>query len=121
MPVGPQYCQQCGVPLNEGKLCSACTGEKFHIDGFRSVCLHQSLARKIVYALKYENKKSLAQPMAVLMASFLAANPLLFDVLLPVPLHHKKLRPRGYNQAGLLAKELSRLIGIPLAEGLLIR
>ena len=65
--------------MNQGQLCSACTGEKFNIDGFRSVCLHQSLAREIVHALKYENKKALAQPMAELMASYLADNPLPFD------------------------------------------
>ena len=39
--------------------------------------------------------------------------PRLFDLLIPVPLHSHRLRERGFNQALLLARELSRRIGIP--------
>ena len=40
---------------------------------------------------------------------------------MPVPLHPKRLRERGYNQASLLAKKLSRLGGLPVVEDTLIR
>ena len=40
---------------------------------------------------------------------------------MPVPLHHKRLRERGYNQAGLLAGELSEFIAMPVIENSLIR
>jgi ComF family protein len=42
-----------------------------------------------------------------------------FDLLLPVPLHTQRLRERGFNQALLLVKELSRRIGIPYEKTIL--
>ena len=43
------------------------------------------------------------------------------DVLVPVPLHPKKLRERGYNQAELLAREIGKGTGLPVDTGLLSR
>lgn len=43
------------------------------------------------------------------------------DVLIPVPLHKKRKRKRGYNQAEILAKELGRITGIPVETKSVIR
>lgn len=43
------------------------------------------------------------------------------EVLVPVPLHTKRLRNRGYNQSSLIAKELSKLAAVPVVEGCLVR
>ncbi len=43
------------------------------------------------------------------------------DVLVPVPLHPRRLRSRGYNQSALLTKELSKKLGLDMDESLLIR
>ena len=43
------------------------------------------------------------------------------EVLVPVPLHQKRLRERGYNQSSLLAKELGKLINLPVVDNCLIR
>jgi ComF family protein len=55
------------------------------------------------------------------LGDYLTANPLPADVLVPVPLHHKRLRERGYNQSRLLALELSKLSGLPLVDDCLVR
>jgi len=48
------------------------------------------------------------------MSEYFADYPLPADVVVPVPLHRKRLRQRGYNQSCLLARELSKLTGLPL-------
>jgi len=55
------------------------------------------------------------------MGEFLRDSRIPGDVLVPVPLHRKRLRERGYNQSRLLAVELSRLTGIEVSEGCLFR
>ncbi len=59
--------------------------------------------------------------MAELSADYLQLNPLPGEAIVPVPLHPRRLRERGYNQSGLLAKELGRLTNLPVIEDSLIR
>jgi len=44
-----------------------------------------------------------------------------FDLIVPVPLHRSRLRQRGFNQSALIAREVGRLLGRPVAEDLLRR
>ncbi len=117
----PPYCSVCGLPLRETISCHKCVNWPLKIDGIRSLFLHDTLARDAVHSLKYNNLKSLAKPMAQLMAEYLESTQLLADVLLAVPAHPKRLRKRGYNQAHLLAKELGKLTGLPLLHDQLAR
>lgn len=55
------------------------------------------------------------------MAPRLDLSPANIDFLVPVPLHPKRLRQRGYNQALLLASNLSQLTSIPMNEQTLTR
>lgn len=59
--------------------------------------------------------------MAELSADYLQLNPLPGEAIVPVPLHPRRLRERGYNQSGLLVKELGRLTNLPVIEDSLIR
>jgi ComF family protein len=77
--------------------------------------------REAIHKLKYQNLRALAVPLAGMLQEYLIASPLDIDVLVPVPLHRKRLRERGYNQARLLAKELGKLINIPVVDDVLIR
>ena len=115
------YCARCGVPLSGGRFCHDCLNSPFAIDGIRSLFLHQGLAREAVHYLKYKNLKTLAQPLAELMAEYLESNPLPVDILIAVPMHPKRMRRRGYNQSDLLVEELSHLTRLPTAEGSLSR
>ncbi len=71
--------------------------------------------------MKYQNLRALAVPLAEMLQEYLDASPLDVDVLVPVPLHRKRLRERGYNQARLLAQELGKLINIAVIDGVLVR
>jgi ComF family protein len=55
------------------------------------------------------------------MAEYFEARSFPAEVIVPVPLHRRRLRERGYNQSGLLARELGRLIDLPVVENSLIR
>jgi ComF family protein len=74
---------------------------------------------RVVQHLKYRGARSLAAPLAELLA---ARYPFPADALLAaVPLHPARLRARGYNQALLLARGLARRRGLVLAPRLLAR
>jgi ComF family protein len=77
--------------------------------------------RQAVHQFKYRNLRALAAPLAEMLWEYLIASPLEIDVLVPVPLHRRRLRERGYNQAGLLARELAKLINKPVANDVLVR
>ena len=77
--------------------------------------------RQAIHELKYRNLRALATPLAELLQDYLIANTMPAEVLVPVPLHHKRLRERGYNQSSLLARELGKLTNLPVVEGCLIR
>ncbi len=56
-----------------------------------------------------------------LLNDYLTTSPVPGEVLVPVPLHQKRLRERGYNQSRLLAQELGKLTNLPVVDACLIR
>lgn len=83
------------------------------------------IIKKAIHEYKYNFVKELCIPLAELMIERLKAvitDDLIEKILLvPVPLHKRRLRERGFNQAELLAKQISKAIGIPINTNLLIR
>jgi ComF family protein len=77
--------------------------------------------RDAVHEFKYRNLRALGTELVALMYDYLNVNPVSGDVLVPVPLHRKKLLERGYNQSSLLAHGLGNLTGLPVIEDCLIR
>lgn len=80
----------------------------------RSAFSYEGVARNAVLALKFEGVSALAPAMARPMADALKAWSQDVGVVVPVPLGWVRKRQRGYNQAELLAREVSRLTAIPL-------
>jgi len=115
------FCQKCGKPESSGVLCSACWGQKTEIDGIRSVFRFEGVVRQAIHELKYRNLKAISGCLAMFMANYLRSNPVHGEVLVPVPLHSRRLRERGYNQSGLLAQELGKLIALPVIDDSLHR
>ncbi len=118
----PPVCELCGKPQLGGvTLCPGCWGWQHSIDGIRSPFSFEGTLRDAVHSLKYRNLRGLAPLLAGLMADYLTKYPLVLDILVPVPLHGKRLNERGYNQAALLALELGRLIDAPVDQKTLVR
>lgn len=119
--LSPPLCPLCGRPMIQEELCSSCRRWKLEIDGIRSPFAFQGVLRQAVHRFKYGGFKALALPLARLLAEDLGSKPLPVEVVVPVPLHPRRLRERGYNQSGLLARELCRLTGLPVEEDTLFR
>lgn len=117
----PPLCQKCGKPESSGLLCATCWGWHSQITGIRSPFRFEGIIRQAVHELKYNNLRAISGYLAILMASYLRDNPMQGEVLVPVPLHQRRLRQRGYNQSTILARELGRLISLPVVDDSLHR
>ena len=65
----------------------------------------EGAARRIVHDLKYKQVRILADTMTTLMTPIASALP--FDFAMPIPLHHSRVKSRGFNQAELLVRSLA--------------
>jgi ComF family protein len=119
--ITPPICPVCGRPQSQGIVCRDCREVTMQIDGIRSPFVFDGVIRRAIHELKYRNLRGLAPSMADLLHDYLVDNPIPADVLVPVPLHRKRRRDRGYNQSALLAKELGRHCGLPVAANSLVR
>lgn len=120
----PPLCPVCGYPQPAGpKTCHQCRhNPQPDLDAIRSAAFFDdSPLRKAIHRLKYQNEKSLAAPLATLLAECYHANNLHTEVIVPVPLHQARYKERGYNQSTLLARALSQILQQPVDDKTLIR
>ena len=122
---GAPACALCQRPFGtdfatDGSVCAPCLGSPPRHDGIAAGTIYNDAARKLVLAFKRGRRIALAPMLARLIAARLP--PLDGEWLVaPVPLHRWRLWRRGFNQAGLIARELSRLTGGNLAVDALRR
>lgn len=114
-------CPACGKYQPSGLLCSSCLSQRPIIDGIRSPFRFEGLMRRAIHELKYRNLRALTRPLAGLLYEYMLQNELPGEVLVPVPLHGKRIRRRGYNQSQLLARELGKLSSLPVVSDCLVR
>ena len=111
----PPLCDACGAPLPSWRTvshaairCPRCRRHPGTVDRAATVGPYDGSLRTLVHALKYDGRRSLAPPLARLMAD--AGRHLVegSDYVIPVPLHVTRRRARGFNQAADLAANLGR-------------
>ncbi len=124
LPHNPVACPLCALPLavDEEGLCGSCLTHPPPLDGtvipFRYAPPLDHLLLGLKFNQQLVNARLLGRFMADAIAQGLEQRP---DCILPVPLHNRRLRERGYNQALELARPVSRHLGIPLANDLVVR
>jgi len=79
------------------------------------------LIKLLIHQYKYNFIKDLAKPLGMLMVKKIKNQNIKNSILIPVPLHKKRLRWRGFNQAELLAQVISQKLNIPIINNLLVR
>ena len=118
--LSPPYCRVCADPGVNG-LCQMCQHYPRGFDSLRSPFLFEGAVRNAIHRLKYKGERASARPLAGLMSEYLERNPATVDLLIPTPLHERRLRSRGYNQSAILARELGKREDLPVREELLVR
>ncbi|MHB8654675.1 MAG: double zinc ribbon domain-containing protein [Terriglobia bacterium] len=112
-------CAHCGLPFPSPRaldssvaLCPQCRDEEFHFDLARSYGLYGGGLRAAILQLKFRRRERLGKRLGELLSlkwdSLGASGANASRVLMPVPLHRTRRRERGFNQAELLARGLSR-------------
>ncbi len=144
----PDQCVTCDteLALSEKVLCGCCWSElpvtyyeqfkePSHLDklfwgrvrlfsSFSLLFYHkQAAVKNLLFDLKYNGRPDIGRKFGRLIGSKLNTmrNFDSVDVILPVPLHPKKMRKRGYNQAKMIADGIAVSIGKPINEGILVR
>lgn len=104
-------CRYCALPLPDSKflICGFCCKEKPFIDATYSAYLFEEPLRTLLHDFKYKEALYLRSSLVQLMLDALPENgQFQSQCLVPVPLHPKRLRQRGFNQAAELAKLLAK-------------
>jgi len=120
--LGAGGCERCGIPLEatDADLCAACLAQSSPVDRMRAAVAYGEIARSLALRLKYGRKTALAATMARFMAVHLDDYPE-DSVMMPVPLHRRRLWGRGFNQAVLIARALAERKGLNVECCALIR
>lgn len=142
----PVLCPVCGTVLlkNERIVCTGCRYElprtryssylenpvsrlfwgRIYVEHATALFQYQKGSRfqRLIHELKYKNRQDIGREMGRLLGIELKGSPFVSaDIILPVPLHMKKYRKRGYNQCHSIAEGLSESLGIPWYSCHLIR
>jgi len=124
----PQDCLLCGRRINDLKVSPVCgdcidkikinpeacriegRAENFAFDCAFYATAYEETVKRCICLFKYDGKAQLANPLGKLMCDFAVTNigADKIDMIVPVPLHHVKLRERQFNQSELLAAHLAR-------------
>ena len=124
---GAPCCATCQRPFASDALrgqirCAPCLASPPRHDGIAAGTLYTEPSRKLVLSFKHGGRIALAPMLAKLIAARLPVDVAGHEwLIVPVPLHRRRLWQRGYNQAALLAREIARLRGAVLIVDGLVR
>ena len=106
---------QNGFPLDSEGRCALCRSGLRGFDAAYCFGSYEGVLRELIHLYKYGRIPTLARPLADLLAAALPRDERA-DAIVPVPLHWWRRWRRGFNQAELLARDLSRRTGTPVAH-----
>ncbi len=121
-PVVPPFCERCGYPYEHVPdrpfVCSTCVDREWHFSHARAAFLTEGQPLEAIARFKYAQEffrlGQLTDWLAGAFDQHMASER--WDGLVPVPLFHRHLRARGFNQARELAAGLGRARGLPLRD-----
>jgi len=118
-------CMKCGRTVSDPseELCRDCAGRAKSFEYGVALTDYDDLMQRVITDIKYRNRREYIRPFGRLfcLKRGEALRAMRADCLVPVPVHPSRLKTRGFNQAELLAEEISAGTGIPLRTDLLFR
>lgn len=117
-PVESPFCPRCQAPSPSPHHMKNCLSAPSACHLIRAAFIYNGPLVSLVHAFKYRGRRRAASWAGAKMGTALGAFPELepYDALVPIPLHARRLRGRGYNQAGILAGGISASSGRPVME-----
>ncbi|MCE0557355.1 MULTISPECIES: ComF family protein [unclassified Motilimonas] len=114
------HCLRCGLPLTSTEsMCGQCIRKPPKFSSLHACGLFQPPLNQLIYHLKYQKQSIYSYILGQLMAEKISAytassaNITLPQALLPIPLHPRKERQRGFNQAQLIAEHCAKTLNLP--------
>jgi len=143
----PKYCSSCNRNLMhfESAICMHCLSHlpRLHVHDEKDNAVEKifwgrvelnaataflqmprnGIAHRLVHRLKYHNDQEVGERLGVLFGHELMSSERMknIDVIVPVPLHPKKLHLRGYNQCDCIAKGIGETLGVEVSQNNLTR
>lgn len=111
LPALAESCPRCALPSPAAAVCGSCLNRPPHFDATLALWRYEFPCDRLVQALKYRAQLALAGFFARSLVSLPLPE---VDVVLPMPLHPKRLAGRGFNQALEIARGLARNLGRPI-------
>lgn len=111
-------CPRCNRITGTGRFCTNCR-RRTALTGVAAGTYYREPVRSGIAALKYRHARVVAPRLASYLLPALSRIPgLRTAVIVPVPLHRRRLRQRGHNQAALLADTVARVTGLRVSDDL---
>ena len=123
-PIREPFCKKCGRPVSEEQeYCPDCRKRHRSFDEGRGIFLYDRCMQESILLFKYGGRKEYAGFYAGAMVACLDRELTRWqpDLIIPIPMHKRKKRQRGYNQARVVAERLSLLTGIPCYTDILVK
>lgn len=119
-PLGGAACDRCWarLPVFASGARTIVGDRASALDARTALGPFEGVMRDVLHALKYDGRRSLARPLAARIAEAGADVLRGASAIVPVPLHHRRRRARGFNQAALLAGHLAAPLGLPVVAAL---
>ena len=116
------WCDICGTPGVDGR-CDECATTPPRYGKLRSIAFYQTTLQQAIHFFKFEKKRVLARHLIQLINAHIPLDCRIaaYDFILPIPIHKKRLRERGFNQSRLLADGIAKAGGVPILTDTLVR
>jgi competence protein ComFC len=119
--VTPPICKCCGREQDTVGLCPWCQSSRPHFTSLRSWGYFEGPLREAIHALKYRRDIGLGEVLSRPLIDMLVESIWPVDLIVPVPLGVARLKERGYNQSGLIARPLAWGTGLRYSPRALAR